>query len=84
MLGIVGLNFYISQGNLEESEAMYLRAISLRNSGLYWSNLGVLYHRANRKEKAVSAYKTALSLDQNIQSARVNLEKILSANKGLE
>lgn len=64
------------QGNYEESEAMYLRAISLRNSGLYWSNLGVLYHRANKKEKAVSAYTTALLLDKNIQSARANLEKL--------
>ena len=75
----------VSQGNYEESEAMYLRAISLRpGSGLYYSNLGVLYHRANKKDKAVSAYKTALLLDQNIQSARVNLEKILSANKGFK
>ena len=56
----------------------------MRNSGLYWSNLGVLYHRANNKEKAVSAYKTALLIDQNIQSARVNLENLLSANKGFE
>ena len=84
MLINVGLYFSISQGNYDESERMYLRAISLRNSGLYWSNLGVLYHRANRKEAAVSAYKTALLLDQNIQSARVNLEKILSANKGFK
>ena len=56
----------------------------MRNSGLYWSNLGVLHHRANNKEKAVSAYKTALLIDQNIQSARVNLENLLSANKGFE
>lgn len=74
----------MSQGNYEESEAMYLRAISLRNSGLYWSNLGVLHHRANNKEKAISAYKTALLIDQNIQSARLNLEKLLSANKRFE
>ena len=84
MLINVGLYFSIFQGNFDESERMYLRAISLRNSGLYWSNLGVLYHRANRKEAAVSAYKTALSLDLNIQSARDNLEKILSANKGFK
>ena len=71
----------IIQGNYEESEQMYLKAISQRNSGLYWSNLGVLYHRWNKKDAAVAAYKNALLIDSNISSARVNLKKILESNK---
>ena len=59
---------------------MYLRAISHRNTSLYWTNLGVLYHIWDKKAKAVAAYKTALQIDQNNPSARVNLDKLLARN----
>ena len=57
---------------------MYLRAIAMKKSALFWSNLGVLYHRWNRRKQAIEAYQAALLLDNSFPSAKVNLEKLLS------
>ena len=64
------------QGKFVESEAMYLKAISLEGKGLYWSNLGVLYHRWGKMIKAEEAYTTALQIDNSLGSARINLAKL--------
>ena len=61
----------------EESEELYLLAISMKNSALYWSNLGVLYHLWNKTDKAIQAYNTALEIDSSHPSARVNRDRLL-------
>ena len=66
-------------GSFEESEDYYLKAISMKNKALFWGNLGVLYHRWNKKDQAIAAYKNALLIDNNMPSAKVNLEKLLKS-----
>jgi len=66
-------------GSFEESEEYYLKAISMKNKALFWGNLGVLYHRWNKKGQAIAAYKNALLIDNNMPSAKVNLEKLLKS-----
>ena len=58
-----------------------MRAIGMKKSALFWGNLGVLYHRWNRREQAIEAYQAALLIDNSFQSAKVNLEKLLSRRK---
>lgn len=70
-------NILGQQKQFEESEELYLRAISMKNSGLYWSNLGVLYHLWNKTPKAIECYETALMIDSSLASAKVNLDKLL-------
>ena len=65
-----------SQGKFAESEKFYLKAISLGGKALYWSNLGVLYHRWGKLNQAEGAYLSALRLDSSLGSARVNLNKL--------
>ena len=65
----------------EKSEELYLQAISIKKSALFWGNLGVLYHRWNRRQQAIDAYQTALVIDNNFQNAKVNLEKLLSRKR---
>lgn len=54
-----------------------MRAISLSNKGLFWANLGVLYHRWGRRAEAIAAYKEALRQDGGLASARANLKTLL-------
>ena len=53
-----------------------MKAISTEAKALYWGNLGVLYHRWDKLDKAEAAYKAALQIDSNLASARVNLNKV--------
>lgn len=65
-------------GRYGESEALFLRAIELNpSSALFNANLGVLYHRSNKKDLALKHYKEALELDPKLKSAAQNMKKLL-------
>lgn len=62
-----------------ESEEIFLKIIELKpNTALYSANLGVLYHRWNKKEKAIEFYKKALLINPNMKSAKDNLRKLIN------
>ena len=64
------------QGQFAESEKLYLKAIAVVGKALYWSNLGVLYHRWDKLDQAEAAYSAALQLDSHLDSARNNLRRL--------
>ncbi|CAG9863206.1 unnamed protein product [Phyllotreta striolata] len=65
--------------HFDKAEGHFLQAISLNpTNGLYYSNLGVLYHRWNKIDKARQMYKKALEIDPNLKSAELNLKKLIS------
>lgn len=60
-----------------EAEALYKEAIQLRpNHAMYYVNLGVLYHRWNRKELAAKSYQTALAINPNLNNVRKYLRML--------
>lgn len=62
----------------EESEQMYQKVVSLEpRNYLYHTNLGVLYHRWGKFEKAIESYRNALKIRENSKTAKENLEKLL-------
>ncbi|CAO1404459.1 unnamed protein product [Diamesa serratosioi] len=67
-------------GKFEESEKIFLEIIKIEPKALFYANLGVLYHRWNKKELAENNYIKALSLDSNLKNARNNLSKLKGAN----
>lgn len=70
-------NAFGKLGKFEEAEQLYRSIIELRpTNALYYVNLGVLYHRWNRPELAISAYEQALRLDPRHRSARLNAMKL--------
>lgn len=65
----------------EEAERLYLKAIHLQPSNaLYHVNLGVLYHRWNRRVQAVDSYRNALKINPNLANAKKYLEQLTSHN----
>ncbi|KAF7280549.1 hypothetical protein GWI33_005752 [Rhynchophorus ferrugineus] len=63
-----------------EAEAHFLQAIKLNvNNALYYSNLGVLYHRWEKPNEAREMYLKALKVDPNLKSAQINLKKLESS-----
>ncbi|KAJ8963524.1 hypothetical protein NQ314_005566 [Rhamnusium bicolor] len=61
----------------EKAEGHFLEAINLSpKNALYYSNLGVLYHRWGRIEKAREMYKKALQIDPNMKSTEFNLKRL--------
>ncbi|XP_066254780.1 protein O-mannosyl-transferase TMTC4 [Euwallacea similis] len=65
-----------------EAEFHFLQAIKLNeNNALYYSNLGVLYHRWERTEKARQMYLKAIKLDPQLASAKANLRKLEAKEK---
>lgn len=62
-----------------EAEIIYRQIIEIKPSyALYHVNLGVLYHRWNRKSMAIQAYRKALQIDSSLKSAKTNLQKLES------
>lgn len=61
-----------------ESEEMYKKVVSIdpRNY-LYHTNLGVLYHRWGKFDKAIESYRNALKIRENSKTAKENLDKLL-------
>ncbi|XP_001357919.3 protein O-mannosyl-transferase TMTC4 [Drosophila pseudoobscura] len=62
-----------------EAETLYKRVIQLDpHNMLYYSNLGVLYHRWDKVQEAIEAYRTAISINgARATTARENLSKLL-------
>ncbi|CAH1782005.1 unnamed protein product [Owenia fusiformis] len=61
-----------------DSEKHFLRAIDLDSGNAqYWSNIGVLYHRWNKLDKAENAYLKALKLDSSLTNTQDNLNMLL-------
>ncbi|XP_045472634.1 protein O-mannosyl-transferase TMTC4 [Harmonia axyridis] len=61
----------------DRAEAHFLEAINLNsNNALYVSNLGVLYHRWGKLDKARSMYQRALKIDPNMKTTQLNLRKL--------
>jgi Flp pilus assembly protein TadD len=62
---------------------MYLEAISRDSEkSLYFSNLGVLYHRWKKLDQAAAAYQQALRIEPRLQSARTNLDRLIQMKTG--
>ncbi|XP_076347219.1 transmembrane O-mannosyltransferase targeting cadherins 4 isoform X1 [Tachypleus tridentatus] len=62
-------------GKYQDSEWHFLHAIKLtKNNPSYYTNLGVLYHRWKKYDKAEEAYQQALQMQPGLKSARDNLE----------
>lgn len=73
-------NAFGKLGNFDESERLFLTAIQLKpNSALFHANLGVLYHRFNKREQAMDSYRNALNLEPNLKSAKQNMHKLLNS-----
>ncbi|RZB40253.1 DUF1736 and/or TPR 11 domain containing protein [Asbolus verrucosus] len=61
----------------EEAEGHFLEAINLNPlNALYYSNLGVLYHRWGRPDKAREMYVKALHIDPGMKTTESNLQKL--------
>ncbi|KAH8359587.1 hypothetical protein KR093_007763 [Drosophila rubida] len=62
-----------------EAESLYKQVIELDpHNMLYHTNLGVLYHRWDKVQEAIDAYKTAISINAaRSTTARDNLGKLL-------
>lgn len=72
-------NSYGKLGRFKDAENVYKEIILLKpDNALYHVNLGVLYHRWNRRKSAVASYKNALAIDPNNKSAKKNLLKLTS------
>lgn len=72
-------NAFGKLGKFAESEEIFLKVIKLKpNTALYNANLGVLYHRWNKKEKAIEFYNKALLINPNLKSAKDNLRKLIN------
>jgi len=81
-----GLHFHLANtlGKLEEyegSEEKYKTAIKLKPTSMYFSNLGVLYHRWGRLKDAEESYSSAISLDPSNPNPRRHLAKLTTHNK---
>ena len=75
-------NILGQMGEYHQSEQSYLSALRMKQSAKYWNNLGVLYQRWNRLDRAVSAYQTALKIDETFESARKHLNRLNMLNNG--
>lgn len=77
LAGILG-----KQSQFKESESHFLSAIRLNpHSPIYHTNLGVLYHRWKKFEKAEQSYQKALSIDPQWKSAIENLKLLQKAKQ---
>ncbi|KAK2705210.1 hypothetical protein QYM36_017305 [Artemia franciscana] len=64
-------------GRYQESEDHFLEAIRLMpDNPVYYANLGVLYHRWKKYEKALLYYRLALQLDPEFRSAKENVRMV--------
>ena len=71
-------NAYGKLGKFKTAEGIYKKIIELRpNNALFYVNLGVLYHRWNKKQEAIESYRNALKIEPNHKSAKENLYKLL-------
>ena len=72
-------------GNFTEAEVHFRIAISKNpTDSMYYTNLGVLYHRWNKLDEAEQMYKRALEIQPQLQSARDNLRKLYSLRSSVK
>jgi len=71
-------NSHGKRGEFAEGERVYKSAIKIAAmpKAVYYSNLGVLYHRWGKMDKAILSYKSALRINPNLRSAQENLGKL--------
>ncbi|XP_018569656.1 transmembrane and TPR repeat-containing protein 4-like [Anoplophora glabripennis] len=61
----------------EKAEGHFLEAINFSpQNALYYSNLGVLYHRWGKNDKAKEMYRKALQIDPDMKSTELNLKRL--------
>lgn len=61
----------------EEAEQLYLKIIHMQPKHAFFHvNLGVLYHRWNRKAQAIDSYRNALEINPNLPNAKKYLEQL--------
>ncbi|KOX77837.1 Transmembrane and TPR repeat-containing protein 4 [Melipona quadrifasciata] len=72
-------------GNFVEAEVYFKNAIS-RNSkdAMFYTNLGVLYHRWKKFNEAENMYKKALEIKPELNSAKENLRKLYSLKTSIK
>lgn len=70
--------FYILSQKFEEAIKVLKKAekINKLSPKLYY-NLGIVYETLNEKDKAVVAFRQAVSLDPNLKSAQEHLERLI-------
>lgn len=70
-------NAFGKLNRFEDAEELYLKIIQLQpTNALYHVNLGVLYHRWNRKTQAIETYRNALKINPNLSNARKYVEQL--------
>lgn len=66
-------------GNFVEAEIYFKNAIAKNpKDAMFYTNLGVLYHRWNKFQEAENMYKKALEVKPELNSAKENLRKLYS------
>ena len=72
-------------GNFVEAEVHFKNAIS-RNpkDAMFYTNLGVLYHRWKKLNEAENMYKKALEIKPELNSAKENLRKLYSLKTSIK
>ncbi|XP_043255369.1 protein O-mannosyl-transferase TMTC4-like [Colletes gigas] len=72
-------------GNFVEAEVHFKNAISKNpTDSMFYTNLGVLYHRWNKLNEAEHMYKKALEIKPELHSARDNLRKLYSLKSSIK
>jgi len=71
-------NSHGKRGEFAEGERFYKSAIKIAAmpKAVFHSNLGVLYHRWGKTDRAILSYKAALRINPNFRSAVENLGKL--------
>ncbi|XP_076247643.1 protein O-mannosyl-transferase F38B6.6 [Calliopsis andreniformis] len=71
-------------GNFVHAEKHFKHAISKDPTDfMYYTNLGVLYHRWNKLDEAEQMYKKALDIKPELHSAQDNLRKLYSLKSSM-
>jgi tetratricopeptide (TPR) repeat protein len=65
------------QGELPAAEHHYRQALAAEVASLPWFNLGVVLEDQGRSDEAIAAYREALSLDDALGEAHLNLARLL-------
>ncbi|XP_076281504.1 protein O-mannosyl-transferase Tmtc4 [Lasioglossum baleicum] len=72
-------------GNFVEAEMYFKKAISKDSTNsMFYTNLGVLYHRWNKLNDAEYMYKKALDIKPEFNSARENLRKLYTLKSSIK
>lgn len=74
-------NTFGKLSRFQEAESIFKQIIQAEpKKSIFYANLGVLYHRWGKIDKAKKNYKIALSLDSSLKNAHANLMKLQGIN----